>query len=104
MRKRSWERASGTKHKHTKKAQLGRGQTLQNTNRLKINYIHANPVRSKLVNTARDYYWSSFRSFYGEGDDPLAVDNDWWWPDDAEKLSKALKELGWYSYWVRVKK
>jgi len=56
------------------------------------------------VNTARDYYWSSFRSFYGEGDDPLAVDNDWWWPDDPEKLSKALKELGWYSYWVRVKK
>ena len=62
----------------------------------KINYTHANPVKAKLVKSARDYYWSSFRSFYCQGDEPLAVDHDWWWPDDAEKLSKAMKELGWH--------
>ena len=67
----------------------------------KINYIHSNPVKAGLVKSARDYYWSSFRSFYCQGDEPLAVDHDWWWPDDSEKLSKAMKELGWYSYWKR---
>ena len=67
----------------------------------KIDYIHANPVKARLVKSARDYYWSSFRSFYGQGDEPLAVNHDWWWPDDAEKLSKAMKEMGWHSYWVR---
>jgi putative transposase len=60
----------------------------------KINYIHANPVKAKLVKSARDYYWSSFRSFCGQGDEPLAVDHDWWWPDDAEKLAKAMKKMG----------
>ena len=72
--------------------------------RQKINYTHANPVKARLVETARDYYWSSFRSFHWQGDEPLQVDHDWWWPDDAEKFSKALKEMGWYSYWVRAKK
>ncbi len=67
----------------------------------KIHYIHANPVKARLVNSARDYYWSSFRSFYTQGDEPLAVDHDWWWPDDVEKLSKAMKELGWLSFWKR---
>jgi hypothetical protein len=60
----------------------------------KVNYIHANPVKGKLVKSTRDYSWSSFRSFYCQGDGPLKVDHDWWWPDDAEKLSKAMKELG----------
>lgn len=64
----------------------------------KINYIHNNPIKADLVKSAKDYYWSSFRSFYSQGDDPLPVDRDWWWPDDAEKLSSAVKELGWYSY------
>jgi REP element-mobilizing transposase RayT len=67
----------------------------------KINYIHQNPVRAGLVRSAKDYYWSSFRSFYSLGDEALAVDHDWWWPDDSEKLSKAMKQLGWYSYWKR---
>jgi putative transposase len=67
----------------------------------KINYIHSNPVKAKIVNSAKDYQWSSFRSFYLQGDESLAVDHDWWWPDDVEKLSKAMKELGWYSYWKR---
>jgi putative transposase len=64
----------------------------------KINYIHANPVKAGLVKSAKDYYWSGFRSFYSQGDEPLAVDHYWWWPEDSEKLSKAMKELGWYSF------
>ena len=60
----------------------------------KIAYVHANPVKARLVKSARDYYWSSFRSFHGLGDGPLAVDRDWWWPDDVEKLSSVVKELG----------
>jgi REP element-mobilizing transposase RayT len=59
----------------------------------KINYIHANPVKAGLVKSAKDYRWSSFRSFYSQGDKPLAVDHDWAWPDDAEKLSLAIKSL-----------
>ncbi|HKY28035.1 MAG TPA: transposase, partial [Pyrinomonadaceae bacterium] len=69
----------------------------------KINYIHRNPLKARLVKSAKDYYWSSFRSFYSQSVEPLAVDRDWWWPDDAEKLSKAQKELGWYSYSKRKK-
>jgi hypothetical protein len=34
-------------------------------------------------------------------DEPLAVDHDWWWPDDAEKLHEAMKKMGWHSYWKR---
>ncbi len=33
--------------------------------------------------------------------DDLAEDYDWRWPDYSEKLSKAMKELGWLSYWKR---
>jgi len=59
----------------------------------KINYIHANPVRSGLVKTAGDYPWSSFRSFYNDETDPLVqVDKEWWWPDDVQKLAKAVGE------------
>ena len=61
----------------------------------KINYIHANPVKARLVRSAKDYRWSSFRSFHSQGEDPLEVDHDWSWPDDAEKLSQAVKGLGW---------
>ena len=70
----------------------------------KINYIHANPVKAKLVSSAKDYLWSSFRAFYRNSGEPLAVDQDWWWPDDAEKLSKAQKELGWFTYSDRLSK
>jgi hypothetical protein len=35
-----------------------------------------------------NYYWSSFRSFYSQGNETLAVDHDWWWPDDSEKCRK----------------
>jgi len=64
----------------------------------KINYIHANPVKAKLVSSAKDYYWSSFQAFYSGSEKPLKVDQQWWWPDDSEKLSKTMKELGWRSY------
>ena len=63
----------------------------------KINYIHANPVKAGLVKSAKDYRWSSFQAFYSGSEEPLIVDRDWWWADDSEKLSKAVKELGWKS-------
>jgi REP element-mobilizing transposase RayT len=61
----------------------------------KIDYIHANPVKDRLVVSAKDYKWTSFRAFYSGSDEPLPIDHDWSWPDDSEKLSKAIKELGW---------
>ena len=59
----------------------------------KINYIHANPVRAGLVKSAKDYQWSSFRSFYSLEDECLAVDREWAWPEDAEKLSQRSERL-----------
>jgi REP element-mobilizing transposase RayT len=67
----------------------------------KINYIHANPVKAGLVSAAKNYRWSSFQSFYFQNDKPLEVDQVWWWADDSEKLSEAMKELGWRSYHKR---
>jgi len=61
----------------------------------KINYIHANPVEARIVSSARDYRWSSFRDFYFNSGEPVAVDHDWWWPEDTEKLDKAMREIGW---------
>jgi putative transposase len=59
----------------------------------KINYIHANPLRAKLVRETKDYRWSSFHAFYLKETDPLLqVDKDWWWEDDARKLSTAMTE------------
>ncbi len=69
----------------------------------RINYIHANPVKAGLVTSGKDYRWSSFRAFYLGSGEPLPVDRDWWWPDDSEKLSKAMKELGWRTYEKRNK-
>ncbi|HEY0366763.1 MAG TPA: transposase [Pyrinomonadaceae bacterium] len=63
--------------------------------RQKIDYIHANPVKARLVSTAQEYKWSSFRDFYFNSGEPISVDHDWWWPDDGEKLTKAMKEIGW---------
>jgi hypothetical protein len=67
----------------------------------KINYIHANPVKAGLVTSAKDYSWSSFQAFYSGSEEPLKVDQEWWWPEDSEKLSKAMKELGWRTYHKR---
>ena len=58
----------------------------------KINYIHNNPLKARLVKSAADYRWSSFRAFYFQSGEPLAVDRDWWWPDDVRKLSVAMAE------------
>ena len=60
----------------------------------KINYIHANPVKAGLVKSAKEYPWSSFQSFYSSGESCLAVDGEWSWDDDVEKLSRAVKQLG----------
>lgn len=57
----------------------------------KINYIHNNPLKAGLVDSARDYRWSSFRSFYNLGSDELlSVDNEWWYEDDPQRLKRAL--------------
>jgi len=61
----------------------------------KMNYIHNNPVRAKLVRSAKDYNWSSFRAYYFDSQEPLPVDHDWWWPEDGEKLKEAMKKMGW---------
>lgn len=58
----------------------------------KINYIHANPIKARLVASAKDYRWSSYRTFYLNEDGPLKVDQDWWWPDDVQKLKQAMKD------------
>ena len=44
----------------------------------KLNYIHQNPVRAKLVETATDYRWSSARIWQGRpaANEPLQVDKD----------------------------
>jgi putative transposase len=60
----------------------------------KIDYIHANPTKARLVSSARDYRWSSFRDFYFNSGEPLPVDHDWWWPEDSEKLAKVMEETG----------
>ena len=44
----------------------------------KVNYIHLNPVRAGLVESAAEYRWSSFRWWNGtpRDDEPLKVDLD----------------------------
>jgi len=58
----------------------------------KINYIHNNPLNARLVRSAADYRWSSFRAFYLGSSEPLPVDKDWWWPDDVKKLEIGAAE------------
>ena len=69
----------------------------------KINYIHNNPLRAKLVKSAKDYQWSSFRAFYFDSGEPLPVDHDWWWPEDGEKLKEAMKKTGWPGHYKKDK-
>ena len=44
----------------------------------KLNYIHQNPVRAKLVTSATDYRWSSARIWQGcpSENEPLQLDKD----------------------------
>jgi REP element-mobilizing transposase RayT len=59
----------------------------------KINYIHANPIRANLVKSTEDHRWSSFHAFYRNETDPLLqIDKEWWWPDDVDKLRRAMAE------------
>ena len=58
----------------------------------KINYIHNNPIKSRLVGSAAEYRWSSFRSFYSGECEPIKVDMDWWWSDDLQKLARAAAD------------
>ncbi|HKP68915.1 MAG TPA: transposase [Pyrinomonadaceae bacterium] len=59
----------------------------------KINYIHNNPLKAGLVDSAGDYRWSSFRNFYNlESDELLYVNADWWYPDDMEKRKEAQRK------------
>ena len=58
----------------------------------KINYIHNNPLKAGLVDSASDYRWSSFRSFYGwESEELLSVDHEWWYEGDMEKQKEAQR-------------
>jgi putative transposase len=58
----------------------------------KINYIHNNPIKAGLVDSARDYRWSSFRTFYQlESEELLYVDDEWWYEDDMQKQKEALR-------------
>jgi len=57
----------------------------------KINYIHANPVRANLADSAKDYPWTSFRAFYFEEDNVvLQVEKDC---EDIQKLERSMGEL-----------
>ena len=48
----------------------------------KINYIHDNPRRRKLVKRAIDYRYSSFAAVYDVPTAPIIpVDGEWWWDD-----------------------
>ena len=42
--------------------------------RKKIDYIHANPLRSGLVKSAKDYAWSSFCIYHGVAKTTLPLD------------------------------
>ena len=59
----------------------------------KINYIHNNPLKAGLADSAKDYQWTSFRAFYLEESDALLqIDKDWWFADDVQKLARAMAE------------
>lgn len=59
----------------------------------KIHYIHANPVRGGLVKATAEYPWSSFHAFYSKDvEEVLQVDEECWWPEDVEKLKRAMGE------------
>ena len=58
----------------------------------KINYIHNNPIRAGLVDSAADYRWTSFRTFYEmESEELLYVDHEWWYEADMEKQKEAQR-------------
>jgi REP element-mobilizing transposase RayT len=46
----------------------------------KINYIHTNPIARKLVKTAVEYPYSSFRAMYQLDEEIIVpIDREYWW-------------------------
>ena len=45
--------------------------------REKIEYIHNNPVKSGLVGSANDWFWSSAADYMGREDGPLVIWKEW---------------------------
>jgi hypothetical protein len=43
------------------------------------------------------------RAFYFDASEPLPVDRDWFWPDDGEKLTAAMKKSGWPGHYRKEK-
>ena len=61
----------------------------------KINYIHNNPLKAGPGDSAGDYRWSSFRSFYHLGCEELfEVDEEWFYPEDAARLRELQRRGG----------
>lgn len=42
----------------------------------KIHYVHANPVRRRLVERPADWPWSSYRAWHEGASEPIAIDRD----------------------------
>ena len=45
--------------------------------RSKIDYVHANPLRRKLVDDLADYPYSSYRNYYLDDEALIKIDKDW---------------------------
>jgi len=45
--------------------------------RTKLNYIHNNPVKARLINDASDWQWSSAKDYCGETGGPVKVWKGW---------------------------
>ena len=43
----------------------------------KLNYIHLNPVRAGIVETAEDYPYSSYRNYYLDDNHLIEIDREW---------------------------
>ena len=54
-------------------------------------YIHLNPVRAKMVESASDYPWSSYSSFVGKKETPKWLETDWLLSQFGRNLKEAKK-------------
>ncbi len=56
----------------------GYDRNLRGTGELfeKIDYIHKNPLRKKLVESSEEWYWSSCAAYAGKGDGPIPLKTD----------------------------
>jgi putative transposase len=45
--------------------------------RSKIDYVHANPLRRKLVDDLADYPYSSYHNYYSDDESLIKIDEDW---------------------------